>query len=335
VRASIDPAVRDAVFIFGPDGARRAGSRDADRALGDGRIDSIDEFVAQLRQSDGTPLDLHDDRAQVAVRAGGSGERRFVVTVRPLDTASGERATASTCVVVHVFAEDEDPATTRRILGSILAHELRTPMTTIFGGAQLIADPSVSSTTRTEAARSVAREAQRLHRVIEDLLVFVRSRADEDVDVGPVLLQRVIPRVVGTHQAVNPGLGVEATIPKDLPPVLASERDVEHVVDNLLSHAVRYNPQGATVRVEARRRDGEVEVRVFDDGPARDADEAERAFELFTRSGRSTIDPSGANLSLVVSRLLVERMGGRIWAGRSKGAELGFALPEAESSSGR
>ena len=49
-------------------------------------------------------------------------------------------------------------------------------------------------------------------------------------------------------------------------------------------------------------------------------------------SSRSTIDPSGANLGLVVSRLRVERMGGRIWAGGTDGGELGFALPEAEAS---
>jgi signal transduction histidine kinase len=334
VRASIGRQARDSVIIFGPDGARRAGTRDADRALGAGRIDTIDELVRQFRQSDGAPLDLDDDRAQVAVRAGGSGERRFVLTIRALDAAADERAARTTCVVVRVFAEDEDPATTQRILGSILAHELRTPMTTIFGGAQLVADPSVSSTTRAEAARSVAREAQRLHRVIEDLLVFVRPSADEDLDVGPVLLQRVIPRVVATHRAVNPDLRVEARVAGNLPPVLASERDVEQVVDNFLTHAVRYNPPDATIRVRAGRRGGEVEVRVLDDGPGRDADEAERAFDLFSRSSRSTVDPSGANLGLVVCRLLVERMGGRIWAGGSKGGELGFALPEADVSAG-
>jgi len=117
--------------------------------------------------------------------------------------------------------------------------------------------------------------------------------------------------------------------------VLAVDLAVEQVVYNLVSHAVQYSPPDGAIRVRARLTGGEVEVRVLDEGPGRSAAEAERAFDLFSRSSRSTADPSGANLGLVVGRLLVERMNGRIWAGASIGGELGFALPLAEGYAAR
>jgi len=97
------------------------------------------------------------------------------------------------------------------------------------------------------------------------------------------------------------------------------------------STARRTGPSGS-VRgsPEARSRSGSSTK-----GPGRSAAEAERAFDLFSRSSRSTADPSGANLGLVVGRLLVERMNGRIWAGASIGGELGFALPLAEGYAAR
>src|SRR5438477_171059 len=129
-------------------------------------------------------------------------------------------------------------------------------------------------------------------------------------------------------RAAGPRASIEVDRPASLPPVMGAEEQVDHVVHNLVDHAVVYSPPGATVRVEARRVGRNVEVHIVDDGPGRDGRAATGAFDLFHTSARSAADPSGANLGLVVTRRLVLAMGGRIWASSdAPGGELAVSLP--------
>src|SRR5207244_2915984 len=80
-----------------------------------------------------------------------------VITTELLEDGTGAARGPAMVVAVRPFRDEDDPATVHHALGSVLAHELRTPMTTIFGGAQLVSDPRVSGTTRNEAAKSVER----------------------------------------------------------------------------------------------------------------------------------------------------------------------------------
>jgi two-component system sensor histidine kinase KdpD len=115
-----------------------------------------------------------------------------------------------------------------------------------------------------------------------------------------------------------------------LPTVTADPTYAEQVIRNLLSNAAKYGGLESTVVVRAERGEGEVIVRVLDDGPGFPIEERDRLFELFYRSARTATKASGAGIGLFVSARLVAAMGGRIWAARreSGGAEFGFALPE-------
>jgi signal transduction histidine kinase len=320
--------VSDAVFVFDAEGSRCAGTPGIDKALGGRPIKRVGDLAARFRQPDGMPLDLDVAGTRIAVGTNGHTGSRVVITTELLADGSSEACDPAMVVSVRPFRDEDDPATVHQALGSVLAHELRTPMTTIFGGAQLVSDPRVSETTRTEAARSVEREAQHLNRIIEDLVVLVRSNRDAPPGLEPVMLQHIVPRAVAATQATRPRATIEVSMPSSLPPVLATEEQVDHVVHNLVDHAVVYSPQGGVVRIVARRAGRTVEVHVADDGPVRDEAAARGAFDLFHTSGRSAADPSGANLRLVVTRRLVLAMGGRIWASSdSPGGELAFSLP--------
>jgi signal transduction histidine kinase len=320
--------VTDAVFVFDAEGSRCAGTPGVDKAFGGRPIARVADLAARFRQADGMPLDLELPGTRIALGANGQSGSRVVITTELL--GEGDRVPRGPAMVVSVrpFRDEDDPATVHHALGSVLAHELRTPMTTIFGGAQLVSDPRVSETTRNEAARSVGREAQHLNRIIEDLVVLVRSSRDSPPGLDPVMLQHVVPRAVASTKATRPRASIEVSLPQSLPPVMGAEEQVDHVVHNLLDHAVVYSPPGGTVRIEARRAGHSVEVHVLDDGPARDEMTALGAFDLFHTSARTAADPSGANLGLVVTRRLVLAMGGRIWASNeAPGGELAFSLP--------
>jgi signal transduction histidine kinase len=320
--------VTDAVFVFDAEGSRCAGTPGVDKAFGGPPIERVDDLAARFRQPDGMPLELDLPGTRIALGANGQSGLRVVITTELLGEGGRVPSVPAMVVSVRPFRDEDDPATVHFALGSVLAHELRTPMTTIFGGAQLVSDPRVSETTRNEAARSVEREAQHLNRIIEDLVVLVRSSRDSPPGLEPVMLQHIVPRAVASTKATRPRASIEVSLPPSLPPVMGAEEQVDHVVHNLVDHAVVYSPPGGTVRIEARRVGGNVEVHIVDDGPGRDKRAAMGAFDLFHTSARTAADPSGANLGLVVTRRLVLAMGGRIWASSDgPGGELAFSLP--------
>ena len=143
-------------------------------------------------------------------------------------------------------------------------------------------------------------------------------------------MQRLLPRVVQSEEGRWPGVSFQLRIASGLPTVSADPTYVEQVVRNLLANAAKYGGLESAVVIEADRGDGEVLVRVLDDGPGFPIEERDRLFELFYRSARTAATAGGAGIGLFVCARLVAAMGGRIWAEPrpTGGAEFGFALPK-------
>ena len=166
--------------------------------------------------------------------------------------------------------------------------------------------------------------------MVENLLILARVERGADVaDVGPVLLQRILPNVLTREKAMWGTMTLTAEIPEGLPSVSGDEASIALVLRNLISNAGKYAGDGAhvgvTVTVEPA---GEIAVRVRDDGPGIDPDEADRLFTLYFRS-ESTAAAPGSGIGLFVCRELIGAMGGRVWATAEPGAgaEFGFSLP--------
>jgi signal transduction histidine kinase len=213
----------------------------------------------------------------------------------------------------------------------VLSHELRTPITAIYGGSKVLlrrARP-VSAATRRELLEDMAAEAERMHRLVENLLVLARTERGMDLHAAdPVLLQHQVPRVIDSVRAQWPAVEFQVSIPERLPTVSGDDGYVEQVLRNLLSNAAKYGPPGGPVEVSLRRAGDEVQVLVLDRGPGV-GDEAQDVFELFYRSVRTSAAAPGAGIGLFVARQLVIAMGGRIWAADRPGggAVFGFSLP--------
>jgi len=213
----------------------------------------------------------------------------------------------------------------------VLSHELRTPITAIYGGSKVLlrrARP-VSAATRRELLEDMAAEAERMHRLVENLLVLARTERGMDLHAAdPVLLQHQVPRVIDSVRAQWPAVEFHVTIPERLPTVSGDDGYVEQVLRNLLSNAAKYGPPGGPVEVSLHQDGDEVQVLVLDRGPGV-GDEAQDVFELFYRSGRTAAAAPGAGIGLFVARQLAIAMGGRIWAADRPGggAVFGFSLP--------
>jgi PAS domain S-box-containing protein len=224
-----------------------------------------------------------------------------------------------------------------RFLG-ILSHELRTPITSIYGGTQLLLTRGsrLDDGSRSELMTGVAAEAERLQRIIENLLVLARvERGADFFEPRPVTLKAVLGEIVGRESRLWPDVQIDLHVERGLPLVAADEEYLTLILRTLLSNAAKYAGGGAKVeiRVEHAASDGSegldsISVRVLDNGPGISPAEAEQIFGLYYRAPNAKTVP-GAGIGLFVCRGLVTAMGGRIWARPRPegGAEFGFTVP--------
>ena len=218
-----------------------------------------------------------------------------------------------------------------RFLG-VLSHELRTPVTSIYGGTQLLLGRGarLDPETRNELLEGVAAEAERLQRMIENLVAMARiERGGEFGGVRPVLLERIIKQLVEREKALWPEVTISLSSTGPVQMVAADEEYLAQIMRNLLSNAAKYSGAGSTVEVSLEDAEGEVLIKVRDNGPGISEDDADRLFGLYYRSAQQATTAPGAGIGLFVCRELVAAMGGRIWA-RARpegGSEFGFSIP--------
>jgi PAS domain S-box-containing protein len=213
----------------------------------------------------------------------------------------------------------------------VISHELRTPITTILGLTQILARPGRADDPASRALllEDVRAESERLHRLVEDLLVLSRAeRGRLVIDAEPLQPRRLIERLVAQEGPELPSLQIETRLVPDLPVVAGEGTYVEQIVRNLLGNAAKYTPAGTRVVIDARRNGNVVEIRVTDDGPGIPDESLRRVFDLFYRDPDSARAVAGSGIGLFVCRSLVEAMGGRMWALRPPegGSEFGFTL---------
>ncbi len=231
----------------------------------------------------------------------------------------------------RLLADERRAGEFREAFVDVISHELRTPITTILGLTQILARPGRADddASRMALLEDVRSESERLHRLVEDLLVLSRvERGRLEVEPEPLEPRRLLERIVVHEARELPSITVETDFEPDLPIVAGESTYVEQIVRNLLNNAAKYTPPGSQVVVSARTEGAVVEVRVSDDGPGIPPASLERIFELFYRDPVSSRSVAGSGIGLFVCASLAEAMGGRIWARRlpEGGSEIGFTL---------
>jgi PAS domain S-box-containing protein len=213
---------------------------------------------------------------------------------------------------------------------STVSHELRAPLTSIYGFAETLLrrDVLFGEPERQTFLGYIASEAQRLTSIVDTLLGVARLEAgDLQVDLVPTDLRTVVSEVV-THvresSDVN-GHKFVLHLPDEPLSASADREKLSQILTNLLDNAVKFSPDGGTVTVEANRRSGRVEVRIVDEGQGIPEAERERIFSKFHRT-ESSRGSGGAGLGLFIARGLVTAMGGRIWVDSVEGGGSSFAF---------
>ncbi len=271
-----------------------------------------------------------DSARQVELVHRGLQDRIFDVLVAPLPDHEywGHRA-------LGVFHDVTERKALDRMLRDFIAnasHELRTPTAAILGYAETLAEaPPKDPAKFRKFADTLYRHAQRLHKLLEELLDLSRLDAQtytlhlEPLVVAPLLLDAL---EVQRQPAQDAGLSVKWTQPPDSLQVLADRGALEVVIGNLVQNAVKYTPAGGRIEVRARVQEVEwVRIEIIDSGIGISASDQLRVFERFYRvdKGRSR-RMGGVGLGLSIVKQLVDTLGGRIELASTVGKGSTFAV---------
>lgn len=235
------------------------------------------------------------------------------------------------------YAEEQRNREFRDAFIGVISHELRTPITTIYGMSHVLRERSASMDPETvrDHLGDIEAESDRLRRLTEDLLVLSRAEGGGlELASEPIVLRNVVQAAVDGEQARTPTHRFTVDAPSGLPLILGEDVYVGQIVRNFLSNAAKYSPPGSRIHVALTAEAGGIAVRVVDEGPGLGQQSPERLFDLFYRSPDAVRQVAGAGIGLFVCRELVRAMGGRVWAAPAPapavgGAEFGFWLPAA------
>ncbi len=224
---------------------------------------------------------------------------------------------------------------TRTEFISILAHELRGPMTTLMGFGYALRDQSdkLDEEKRMHIIATVVREIERLSRMVTDLLDVSRMEAGAiTYEPEPVDLKTFVEALVKVHSSLRAQHFVDPQIPADLPKAIADPDRLGQIFLNLLTNATRYSAEGTTITVEGRGDETEVVVAVRDEGIGIRPEDHERVFEKFSMLPKPTWTKKGTGLGLFITKGILDAMGGRIWleSEPGKGTTFFFTLPRAD-----
>jgi PAS domain S-box-containing protein len=284
--------------------------------------ESVEEIYLALRTKDGrdVPVLLNGSRAE--------RDGQFIsdcVCMRMIQRHEYEEQ----LLEARKLAEESNAAKARFL--SMMSHDLRTPLTTIDGNAQLLALELLTPDQR--ELLGAIRDACRMQMaLINDILEFARLDSGQ-VKVHParVLVHEVVRRAVGfvRVQAMDAGLTLAMDACDWNLSVIADANRLQQIILNLLTNAIKFTPAGGSISIGCDAAPGRVHIHVRDTGIGIEPGALQRVFSPFVQLGEALPRPSvsrGVGLGLAISRDLARAMGGDVTAESGVGAGSVFTI---------
>ena len=208
-------------------------------------------------------------------------------------------------------------------LSASLAHEIRNPLGSIEGAADLLEQPGISPDIRAKSLVVIRKEVQRLNRLLTNLLDFARPRRPE---LQAVDIRGVVESVVAlvAHSARQGNVEIRRSFATALPPVECDAEQLKQVILNLTINAIQAMPEGGELELALAAASGGVRIAVRDQGQGIPAPELDRIFDPFY-----TTKAHGTGLGLAVAQQIVSQHGGTLTAALNPEGGMTFtvALP--------
>ena len=280
------------------------------------------DFLATLNAT------LKSGRREHSIATSLYGRRSFSVTTEPLPDGG-------VVTVLHDISEVERVEKTRRDFIANVSHELRTPLTSIRGYAETLleSDGALQDSAR-EFLDVIRRNAERMGRLTEDLLVLARVESGEDkLDLRPQTVSHLLAEAASSLQESARAAAVELAVEEvgDWM-VMADAYAVHQVFSNLISNALRYAQSGKQITIGAVEKPDGIEFFVRDFGPGIASEHLPRIFERFYRVDKArSRESGGTGLGLAIVKHIVLNHGGsvRVESAVGHGSTFFFVLPKA------
>ncbi|HET9837323.1 MAG TPA: ATP-binding protein [Candidatus Angelobacter sp.] len=280
------------------------------------------DFLAALNAA------LESRQRAHAIAASLAGRRTFSVTAEPLPDGG-------VVTVLHDISEVERVEKTRRDFIANVSHELRTPLTSIRGYAETLleSDGALNDNAR-DFLEIIRRNAERMGRLTEDLLVLARVESGEEkLDLRPHQVRNLLAEAASSLQESARAANVELAV-ESVPDwsVLADGYAVHQVFANLISNALRYAASGKKIAIGAQEKPEGIEFFVRDFGPGIASEHLPRIFERFYRVDKArSRESGGTGLGLAIVKHIVLNHGGsvRVESAVGHGSTFFFVLPKA------
>jgi PAS domain S-box-containing protein len=311
--------VDNGVFLVDGDGVIRVWNPAAAKAF------RVKPAKAIGRRVDELILDWDTVRARITAATEPTAGTNRTQTI-PVDVQGSERWLSISAVqfpggTVYAFRDMTEERAVEQLKSdfvSTISHELRTPLAAIYGAALTLQrnDVRLEESQRTGLLDVISGEADRLARIVNDILWASRLDSGQMgvaiVSCDAAELTTNVIEALRAHAPVHVEVVVDA--PPGLPQVAADPDKLRQVLTNLLDNAVKYSPDGGSVRIALGQSGNRIRFRIEDQGLGIPPTEQARIFEKFFR-----LDPNltrgvgGTGLGLYICRELVDRMDGRIW----------------------
>ncbi|HWX54094.1 MAG TPA: ATP-binding protein [Verrucomicrobiae bacterium] len=280
------------------------------------------DFLATIRTA------VHGRQRQTTIASSLAGSKSFSITAEPLPDGG-------VVSVLHDISEIERVEKTRRDFIANVSHELRTPLTSIRGYAETLLESGEPLSGHTqEFMQVIRRNAERMGRLTEDLLVLARVESGEEkLDLRPHQVHQLIAEAASAMQKSAEAEGVELSV-GEAPEasVVADSYAVHQVFANLISNALRYAQSGKKIVIGATEKPPRIEFFVSDSGPGIPSEHLPRIFERFYRVDKArSRETGGTGLGLAIVKHIVLNHGGtvRVESVVGHGSTFFFTLPKA------
>ena len=301
----------------------------------------IDEQMATIiadlrpRSMIAVPLSVGGKVSGGLVLCWSESDRRYSEEDLPLFEELARRASLAVDNA-RLFHEATQATRARDEMLSVVAHDLRNPLNTIFmGSSAMIEDIAEPDSSLGKYARIVKRAAERMNRLIQDLLDIRRTESGTlSIEVRDESVAALINEAMEMLQplATAASLELRSEIDEKVTTVSADTARLLQVLSNLVGNAIKFTPRGGVITVRIEPLGDEVRFAVRDTGPGIAPDQVPHIFGRFWQANRK--DRRGIGLGLAIAKGIVEVHGGRIWVESTLGAgsTFYFTIPVAQAS---
>lgn len=260
------------------------------------------------------------------------GDRVLSLSSAPVITGEGYQI--GEVVVLHDISAEAAVDRAKTDFIATVSHELRSPLTVIYGYVDLLLRGLVGelSGDQYDLLEAVRNRVELMNNIVKNVILVASIEANTlQTDLAPQDVRRLIDETIAPMRKAfeRKGLTLTVNTPDDLPPVRADREQLMIILGQVIDNARRYTPQGEVAITAHRRDDGMVQIDVADTGPGIPADQMPRLFTRFFRVEGNNSPERGSGLGLVITRQLVERHGGKVWAQSEvgRGSTFSIALP--------